>query len=631
MKGFSFRTTLFLSLFGWLFPLTFLAQPTIISGSINTFVYAQSVDTADSKIMVANAAVASTFAYDDLVMIYQTQGAQVNESNSASFGNITNLRGAGTFELARVCAVNSNELLLLTKLTQTYYDTSVVKSRIQVIKVPQYMDAKVVGTLTAPAFDGQKGGIVALYVQDTLYLDGLIDVSEKGFRGGEQTLNTMGGSCVPFTSAPAYFYASAVAANLSGGKKGEGIAVSIPGKEHGKGALANGGGGGNGHNSGGGGGSNAAQGGQGGNRSTTIFNCSGNNPGLGGKTLGAFGYSATQQRAFFGGGGGAGDDNNNESGDGGNGGGMVIIWANVITGTGSIRSNGGSVAVIGSDGNAGGGAGGSILLHANLIDGATLTFEAKGGNGGSTKINCEGPGGGGSGGVIWSNVGLGSATTTLTAGTAGVAQACSNATQGATNGSGGSAITAGLAPPQGSTPGSCLLPVSIVLEGKSQEDGFAIFWNRLDERVNAFRVMRKEQTFWQQIALLDGEEYAFIDREPGHLTATYRLEAQLEDGRRILSNIIEKSALLAPTGFSMQVLYQPEPTLALSGLNPNLDIHMELMDLTGKIVKEGSLKQESTEATIHLPVEGLAAGMYVIRVKHQGRSQSSRFLIRTLR
>ena len=82
-----------------------------------------------------------------------------------------------------------------------------------------------------------------------------------------------------------------------GAFKGEGIVIGNSAQYSGKGARATGGGGGNDHNSGGGGGGHATAGGQGGeNDEPSLFGCSGENPGLGGKAIADFqGY-----RLFFG-------------------------------------------------------------------------------------------------------------------------------------------------------------------------------------------------------------------------------------------------------------------------------------------------------------------------------------------
>lgn len=87
-----------------------------------------------------------------------------------------------------------------------------------------------------------------------------------------------------------------------------------------------------------------------------------------------------------GGGGGGGGDGTNRGGGGGAGGGTIFIYANRITGTGTIDVSGGNggAGVAGNAGGGGGGGGGMIVIHTNQ-DPATiqLTFKVNGGTGGA--------------------------------------------------------------------------------------------------------------------------------------------------------------------------------------------------------------------------------------------------------
>ncbi len=564
MKGIRFwisRVLLLVSL-GCFFPDTFLAQPTPIGGVVNTYIEVKAVDTLSNRLILANDADSALIGLNDLVMIYQTQGAAIQSgASNAAFGSITNLQGAGSFELGRVCSIGGGDVAIENKLLQTYYDTTVSDASIQVIIVPEYHDAIVNGSLSAQAWDGSTGGVLAISVLDSLYVNGSIDVSEQGFRGGVKLIDTV--NCTFLSSSPAYAYPSAYGGTGVGAKKGEGIAVFIPGQEFGRGPQANGGGGGNGHNTGGAGGGNGAVGGNGGERVPSgFFSCTGINPGISGVSLAAFGYSAGQQRAFLGGGGGAGEKNNNtlDCENGGNGGGLVLIIANVITGNGAILSDGGSVGAPCSDGNGGGGAGGSILLNANIIDGAGLTISASGGDGGDTKINCEGPGGGGSGGVIWSSVPPGGAATDVAGGASGIATdpGCSNSPQGATPGSAGAVVTAGLAPPLGIDPFPCVL----------------------------------------QTAFDPNQNQAL----PESLTA-----------RSFAVRLLQNPA--------------PSPTLLLQGLTPDRAVRYQLMDLMGTSILRDSVMPDGSDITIEFSKASIPAGTYLIRIFHNGQASTLRFLL----
>lgn len=603
-------------------------QPTNISGTVNSYAFVTDVDTANNSLIMENAGAASAFTLNDLVLIYQTQGAAINQTNTAAFGTITGLRGAGSFELARVCAVTGAEIVMESKLTQTYYDSTAAKFRIQLVKVASYTDARITGTLTADPWNGKTGGIIALSVIDSLYIDGTIDVSEIGFRGGEQEVYS-GPTCNAFNNSTGYFYASTTV-QPSGAKKGEGIASYIAGREYGRGSQANGGGGGNEHNAGGGGGSNFGAGGIGGERdSPGFFDCNGDWPGLGGKALSGFGYSLANQQAFLGGGGGAGSDNNNQSGSGGNGGGLVIILANVITGTGSIEANGGSVTDFGSDGNGGGGAGGSILINANIVDGATLSLSATGGNGGDTKINPEGPGGGGAGGVVWSSTALGGAVTNVAAGTPGMAQAFANSTMGAASGAAGQVITSDLAPPLGIDPFPCVLSSTILLRGANHQEYPFLHWQSGASDVSRWQIESSIQDIWQIVGATNGSEHTFQIPDRLQQKTRFRIRAIYSDGRSELSNEVE----LAPgeeTSFSLESSYQSqsEVVLSVSGLLPGTTATIELIDLTGRVIRRGKVMPESGFFTYSIEASQLSTGWYIAKVNQLGKVSAARFLIR---
>ena len=60
-----------------------------------------------------------------------------------------------------------------------------INGSVQLITMPNYGDANVVNTLTADAWNGETGGVLALKVSGQLLLGSNIDVSGLGFRGGE--------------------------------------------------------------------------------------------------------------------------------------------------------------------------------------------------------------------------------------------------------------------------------------------------------------------------------------------------------------------------------------------------------------------------------------------------------------
>lgn len=389
----------------------------------------------------------------DVIMIYQAQGATINGSDSTAYGSITNIGSAGRYEFHTVKSISGNSITLhdfggaCSGLEFTY----TADGKAQVIRVPQFRNLTVSGTITAAAWNGTTGGLIAMTVSETLSVTGSIDASGLGFRGGgldNQTTPT-GDSYFGYRSTQP----------RDGAEKGEGIAgyrTELPGgRFYGRGAPANGGGGGNGHNAGGGGGANGdngngwggqgvpdnsdptwaqawdldpsldsttsqSGGGRGGytysRRGNALTTPPGSNAwpndrrrelgGIGGRPMA---YDPTG-RLFFGGGGGAGDGNNNAAGEGGDGGGLVFISAGSVTGGGTIRSDGedgDDTSPNHNDGPGGGGAGGTIVIQSGGAIGVSII--ADGGDGGDqliTNDENEGPGGGGSGGVIATSGGV---------------------------------------------------------------------------------------------------------------------------------------------------------------------------------------------------------------------------------
>ncbi len=170
-----------------------------------------------------------------------------------------------------------------------------------------------------------------------------------------------------------------------------------------------------------------------------------NEGGQGGRALD---YSSG--RLFLGGGGGAGDqgDGTDYGGDGGNGGGMIFLLCyGSVSGSGECMANGNAGqdaqgtppwnGHAGIDAGGGGGAGGTVVIRAQSIA-ATLTIRANGGDGGDqikTKTiiapangEAEGPGGGGGGGYI--AVSAGSPLRQVNGGVNGISYAQTSADNG---------------------------------------------------------------------------------------------------------------------------------------------------------------------------------------------------------
>lgn len=364
---------------------------TNISGVINTYGAVQSVDVCTNKMAIDDA---TPFSVGDTVLIIQMKGATMDETNTATFGDLISLNGAGQHEFNIISSITGNDVVF-TKTIQNTYD---VLGKVQIIGVPYYpADVTVTGTVSAMPWDGSKGGIVVINALNNVILNDNIDVSGQGFRGG-QNIQSPPYNCAFAINIDAQFYP---AGTDDGSGKGEGVVNFIIGKETGRGKQLNGGGGGNDHNSGGGGGAGFALGGKGGdNNEPGAFNCDGYFPGVGGA------FINNSIKLIMSGGGGAGHGNNGNY-SGGNAGGIILIYGNSMTPNGnSIISNGligNNNIPIDNDGGSGGGAGGRIYLNINSAT-ANINVTVNGGRGDNVDAGgnnrCQGPGGGGGAGLV---------------------------------------------------------------------------------------------------------------------------------------------------------------------------------------------------------------------------------------
>jgi hypothetical protein len=330
---------------------------------------------------------AAPFDVNQLVMIVQTKAADPAR--------------VGAFELARIGSVSAGQFALTATLATSFLEGA------QVIRVPEYTDVTIAGTIAPLPFDGTSGGVVALLAQHSVMFDGgAIDASAAGFRGGDPVDDPSGlGVCTAVDElAP------------RGAQKGEGFAATFGATITGRGNNGAGAGGGICFRSGGGGGGNGGAGGIGGN--SDISDGSRAVGGAGGAAVAATLYD----HLLLGGGGGAGHEAGGSGGRGGNGGGAVFLRTDFFNGNGHIEANGAPGANGGTDAAGGGGAGGMLMIR---FDSTTtcnrIALSAHGGDGGSTLGTTAGPGGGGGGGQMFHQARSGAcAEANLAGGAAGV-------------------------------------------------------------------------------------------------------------------------------------------------------------------------------------------------------------------
>lgn len=311
-----------------------------------------SADTTDAPIDSACSGTSGTtsltatnasFAAGQLVMIHQTRGT-----------------GAGNWELNRISSYTAGTITLTHNLMNTYTNSGSSVAQVVVLKQYQNVTINSGNTLTAKAWNGTVGGILAFFANNTLTYSGTSTCSDKGFSKG----NGGAGSTNNTYDANGLF--------------GENINAAA-GNYGNNSANGNGGGGGSynasvNYGGGGGGGGNGATGEQG----TT----SGGAGGLGGATAGTENLTTM----VLGGGGGGGSGGGNPGGPGfagGNGGGIIFIAAQNIVITGAITANGSQGSGSGhpgyDEGAGGGGAGGSILLKCQTATLGSNLLTASGG------------------------------------------------------------------------------------------------------------------------------------------------------------------------------------------------------------------------------------------------------------
>ncbi|MEM6264531.1 MAG: T9SS type A sorting domain-containing protein [Bacteroidota bacterium] len=659
-------------------PVTLTQSDTVINQYTTLAEAAQAKDSivqvADINDLTAHAALQK----GDLILLIQMQGANVNVSQDATFGEVVEYGQAGRYEYAFVSQVVENTIGLTTKLQFDY----TVSGKTQVVRVPQYttLELKSGASITAPAWDGTKGGIVTFTASDTVTLEAgsRIMAAGLGFRGGEYQ------NFSAWTQTDYYHNETGF-----GGKKGESIAGSNEdyaeaGYQYGRGAIANGGGGGNGHNSGGGGGANGHSGSKwngighmsgsvtgsaawaldpdfqlygglttssGGGRGGYTFSYSnrdalelgpGNDSwsgnsrrnlgGLGGRGL----VNDPDERLFFGGGGGAGDGNNNVGGGGGNGGGMVFIIAKAVKGTGEINVSGdpgeNTRTSNGRDGPGGGGGGGTAVIKSLSV--GALNIIAEGGAGGNQYIEnneAEGPGGGGGGGFI-SLPSSSSASTSVAPGPGGTSNSLAITefpSNGSTDGASGNLFTT-VYIHYPFVPNPPMRVEFCDIQAEWQGAHARVSWATSSESGVAYFALERSfdgasfEDLNQIVEAMEGTSqgpqlYETTDTEVADMEADrifYRIRLVDPDGTSSYSPIVELPVL--PQELSTHLTLYPNPVQTELAVHwQGIDgkiVYWEIFSLDGRRVLRGQQYTTANFGQLNISVNGLRAGHYTLRV-----------------
>lgn len=310
---------------------------------------------ADATALTATNA---SFATGQLILIHQTRGT-----------------GAGNWELNKIASYSAGTITTSYPLINTYANSGA--SVAQVLVLTQYDEFTINSgqTLTAKAWNGTVGGIVAKIAKTSITVTG--NISAVGGTATNGNGATGGG-----------FRGSAGRNSIGQGNQAEGTGGAGSASTN---ANGNGAGGTNVTSApAGGGGSGGGNGGAG-----SLGTSAGNT--VAGDVGAVAGNAGLTSMVF--GGGGAGNGSSGGLAGGGAGGGIVILIAPTITITGTITTNGGR-GLEGTGGDAandgGSGAGGSILLKGNdLVLGSNLATatggaaQSNGGAGGTGRIHAD--------------------------------------------------------------------------------------------------------------------------------------------------------------------------------------------------------------------------------------------------
>ncbi|MFZ0956220.1 MAG: S24 family peptidase, partial [Candidatus Sulfotelmatobacter sp.] len=216
-----------------------------LTGVINTYYPGTaSVAAGATSIPIGTAAGAgNAIAAGNLLLVIQMQDANMDVVNSVAYGNgdtgqgFTALNSAGNYEFVTATSASGGGGSVSVTgsgtgggLVFAYHASAATatagQSTYQVIVVPQYTSATLSSGLTASAWNGTTGGVLALDISGTLTLNSAtVAVDGLGFRGGAgmQLDGGVGGANTDYIHSAPAAYTGAVENGVDA-VKGEGIA-----------------------------------------------------------------------------------------------------------------------------------------------------------------------------------------------------------------------------------------------------------------------------------------------------------------------------------------------------------------------------------------------------------------------
>ena len=584
---------------------------------------------------------ADSFEDGEKIIIMQMQDNCIgsNTTNVSSFGDLSSIQSAGLFEVFTIVShVEAAGLPTSVVVDHTPNNTFNINanSSVQMISFRLYGSPNYATTanMSAKAWNGTTGGVLAFEVVGTLTLSHNLNVNGLGFRGGSVSTNYYSGGTGCSTTE---FIRTSN--HTRAGAKGEGIyKTSNTDFLYASGHLLNGGGGGAERiNTGGGGGGNYTAGGLGG----VGWSCAG--PGGGGLGGIALSTQISATRVFMGGGGG--QQNDSQGSNGGNGGGIILLKAGSIVTSGAcggriISANGATVTGLTNDGQGGGGAGGSVVIQANsfsILGTCALTVSANGGSGGTANTSTHAGGGGGAQGVVIYS--LAQPTTNVVTSTANGSAGCNNNSSPCTNaagspsGSSNFGIIANAATP---------LPVELMQlrAGATPAGNALIEWKTASERnCKLFEIQRSVDGIeFVSIGAVNGNSttsqmhaYNFVDYTVAQNTDIYYRLNQIDfDNSNSLSPIVYfKSTKISEPDF--EILPNPNNgqfDLTISNVSSADQIELIIYNSIGVENYRSSFFLDTNNRTANIAVSSqLPEGIYFVMMKIAAKTTTKRLVV----